>query len=283
MRPAHRAAQVLTALGAAIIMIVGALGIAAAPAQAASSSTLCRGFKDCSSKSRGNAGYAPVHRQSFWNMRAGHNCTNYVGYRLTHGGRLTDRPAGADDAHTWARAARAAGARVDRTPRVGSIAQWAAGHHGAGRTGHVAYVEAVRSDGSIVISEDQLGGTFAWRKLSKRSTAWPSAFIHFATSNGSPAGSLLWARSDQPGRIAFAGTAGEWDVPAGERAYTVSIGGPLGTPGAETFDFGTSFFRFERIKTVTTRGSTTIHVYARNTPGSRGSDTLLGVLPVTIG
>ena len=272
----------LKALGAAIVMVVCAIGVGTTPAQAASSSTLCKGFKDCAAKGRGSAGYAPVFRQSFWNMRAGHNCTNYIGYRLTHGGRLVDRPVSANDAGTWGTAARAAGIPVNRTPRVGSVAYWTSSHHGAASTGHVAYVEAVRKDGSILVSEDNLGGTFTWRKLAKSSTSWPSGFIHFKASNGSPSGTMLWARSDAPGTIKLSGTAGEWDVPAGDRQYLVSVGGPRGTAGAESFTFGTPFFRFERLKTVATRGSTTIFVYALNTPGTSGTDTLLGSRPVTI-
>lgn len=48
----------------------------------------------------------------------------------------------------WAAAARGIGVRVDTTPTVGSIA-WRA----SGRAGHVAYVTAVHSDGTIDISE----------------------------------------------------------------------------------------------------------------------------------
>lgn len=282
MRNAHRPRRALEALVAAIIMLGCVIGVGATPAQAASSSTICKGFKDCASKGRSDAGYASVFRTSFWNMRAGHNCTNYVGYRLTQTGRLADRPAGANDAGTWGRAARAAGIPVTRKPRVGSVAYWKAGYHGASKGGHVAYVEAVRKDGSIVISEDHLGGTFMWRTLRRSSTSWPSGFIQFPTSDGSPAGKMLWATPDGSGRIRFSGTAGEWDVPSGQHQYEVTVGGPRGTAGVETFSFSSPYFRFERLKTLRTRGDTSIYVYAINTTGTGGTDTLLGIRAVTI-
>jgi surface antigen len=268
-------------LGAAIIMIIGVVGAGAAPAQAASSSTLCQGFTDCAREGRGNAGYAAVHRQSFWTMLAGHNCTNYVAYRLTTG-RLSDRPPGTVDASTWGNAARKAGVPVTKKPRVGAVAWWKARKNGAGSLGHVAYVEAVRADGSILISEDNLGGTFKWRKLSKSSRGWPSGFIRFPRSSGSPSGKMLWARAGGAGQVRFSATAGESDVPDGQRTYQVSVGGPRGAAGTESFTFSTRFFRFERLKTLETRGRTSVYVYALNTPGTQGTDTLLGSRSVTI-
>ncbi|MET0446932.1 MAG: CHAP domain-containing protein [Aeromicrobium sp.] len=282
MRIAHRPRRVLEALDAATIMLGCVIGVGATPAQAASSSTICKGFKDCAREGKGSAGYASVYRQSFWNMRAGHNCTNYVGYRLTHAGRVVNRPAGANDAGTWGRAARAAGIPVGKKPRVGSVAYWKAGYHGASKGGHVAYVEKVNKNGSIVISEDHLGGTFVWRTLSKKSRSWPSGFIRFPRSNGSPSGKMLFAKPDGSGRIRFSGTAGEWDVPGGQHKYVVTVGGPRGAAGVETFTFSSPYFRFERLKTLQTRGRTTIYVYALNTPGTRGTDTLIGKRAVTI-
>jgi surface antigen len=279
-QPRHHA-RVLAAIGAAMTMIIGVIGIGATPAQAASSTTLCKGFKDCAREGRGTAGYASVYRRSFWSMRTGHNCTNYVAYRLTKG-RLTSRPPGATDAATWGRAARAAGIPVNRTPRVGDVAWWGSRRDGAGRLGHVAYVEAVRSDGSIVISQDDLGGTFSWRKLSTSSRSWPSGFIHFPRSNGSPAGRVLSVKPGGAGTIWFSASASESDVQAGQRSYLVTIGGPRGAAGVESLTFTSAYFRFDRLKTLTTRGRTTMHLYALNTPGTGGSDTLLGHQVVTI-
>lgn len=269
------------ALVAVAVVMTGGV-VSASPAQAASDTMLCRGFADCVREGRGHAGYAAVYRSSFWNMRPGHNCTNYIGYRLTRG-RLVARPAGAVDAGTWGAAARRAGIPVSRSPRVGSIAWWRPGFHGASSGGHVAYVEAVRADGSIVVSEDNLGGTFTWRLLTKKGGSWPSGFIRFPESDGSPAGQLLWARSAGAGALRLSGTANEPDVDAGGRRYLVTVGGPREQAGVESFSFTTPFFRFERLKTLATRGPTTIYLYALNTPGTGGTDRLLGSRTVAIG
>ncbi|MFC5679283.1 CHAP domain-containing protein [Aeromicrobium endophyticum] len=281
MCSAHRLARAAGALVLAIIIMVA--GVVAAPAEAASSSTtLCKGFAQCAAKGRGDAGYAPVYRGSYWNMRPGHNCTNYVAYRLTNG-RTVPRPPGADGSGTWGAAARKAGTPVSRTPRVGSVAWWKPRYHGASAGGHVAYVEAVRKDGSIVISEDHLGGTFMWRVLKRKGGAWPSGFIHFKDSDGSPSGKVLWARGEGRGAVRLSATANEPDVPAGQRDYLVTVGGPRETPGVESFRFSTEFFRFERLATLRSRGATVLYVYALNTPGTRGSDTLLGSMAVSVG
>jgi surface antigen len=279
---AHRLARATGALVVVAMMMVTTGIVVAAPAEAApSSKTLCKGFTACVSQGRGHGGYGPVHKRSFWNMRAGHNCTNYVAYRLTHG-RLVPRPPGANDSGTWGSAARKAGIPVSGTPRVGSVAWWKPRHHGASKGGHVAYVEAVRPDGSVVISEDHLGGTFMWRVLKRKGGAWPSGFIHFRESDGSPAGSLLWARGEGGGQVRLSGTASEPDVEAGQRSYLVSVGGPMGTPGVESYRFSTEFFRFERYTTLATRGPTVLFVYALNTPGTAGADRLLGTAAVSI-
>jgi surface antigen len=49
------------------------------------------------------------------------------------------------------------GAYVDTTPQVGDIAQWDAGRNGAGSAGHVAYVTAVNTNGTITITEYNWG------------------------------------------------------------------------------------------------------------------------------
>lgn len=276
----------LGALVAAIIMSICAVGVAATPAQAAptksSNKTLCKGFADCARDGRGSAGFASVYRQSFWDMRTGHNCTNYIAYRLTTKARLTDRLPDATDAGTWGKAARAAGIPVNRTPRVGSVAWWGSRKNGAGALGHVAYVEKVRRDGSILVSEDNFGGTFKWRKVSRSSRSYPSGFIHFPRANGSPSGKLLSASAAGAGRIAFSGTASESDAPSGPRNYLVTVGGPRGAAGVESFTFSSPYFRFDWLKTLKTRGATTVYLYALNTPGTAGSDTLLGQQSVTI-
>lgn len=57
------------------------------------------------------------------------------------------------DPATWATNATGIGFKVDTVARAGAIAQWNAGEQGAGAAGHVAYVERVNPDGSVVVSE----------------------------------------------------------------------------------------------------------------------------------
>ena len=59
-----------------------------------------------------------------------------------------DLPANLGNANAWARNAAARGYTVNRTPSAGAIFQTTSGWYG-----HVGYVEAVNSDGSIVVSE----------------------------------------------------------------------------------------------------------------------------------
>lgn len=113
---------------------------------------------------------------SNYNAKAGNayawgNCTWYV-YNMR-----PDIGSFWGNASSWAISARAAGYRVDNAPAVGSIAQWnpyASGHSGYG---HVAYVEAVNSDGTITISEMNVRGlgVTSRRTISASSV---SNFIH---------------------------------------------------------------------------------------------------------
>nr|WP_301539801.1 CHAP domain-containing protein [Nocardioides sp. zg-DK7169] len=110
-------------------------------------------------------------------MYAGHNCTNYVAYRLVKAGMPNVRPwSGSGNASNWGAAMSSI---TNTTPRVGAVAWWRANVPGAGSSGHVAYVEQVVSPTEIVVSEDSWGGDFHWRRITKTGTGWPSGFIHF--------------------------------------------------------------------------------------------------------
>jgi surface antigen len=252
----------------------------AAPAGALSMNVVCTGFTGCATLGRSDGGYAKVFQQSFWHMTAGHNCTNYVAYRLTHG-RLVARPPGTSSALTWGPAAVAAGIRVDDVPTVGAVAWWKAGVGGAGASGHVAYVEAVLP-GGVLISEDNLNGDFRWRLMTRTDGTWPSGFVHYPASDGSPAGRFTSVTSPQAGMLDFWGWAMDPDAADDNRTYLVTLGGPRGTPGAATFTFTSPYFRFHRMAYVSKRGPTTMYLYALNAAGTAGKDALLGQRPVTI-
>lgn len=87
-------------------------------------------------------------------------CTWYAYNRRAEIGR----PVGSfwGNASSWAYMARAAGFRVDNTPEFGAVMQ---DSYSAGGYGHVAVVEEVRGDGSIMVSEMNYAG---WNVKSTR-------------------------------------------------------------------------------------------------------------------
>jgi surface antigen len=116
-----------------------------------------------------------------------HNCTLYVAWRLEQNG--APKPTWSANAGDWWSAA--ANARtpsggveavVNGVPAVGSIADWTI----PGTDGHVAYVDAVASDGSwIQVSADNYptGGSWGnWtvqEQINRGTPAWPGHFIHY--------------------------------------------------------------------------------------------------------
>ena len=162
---------------ACALLLAVVLGVLspAAPAEA-SSRYLCTGYTECARSGHPHFGYRTAGRTMWWRMYAGHNCTNYVAYRLVRQGMSEERPwDGTGMAYNWGRANRRI---TDDTPMVGAVAWWDAGD-GVGSSGHVAYVEKVVSRRRIVISEDSWGGDFHWREISRRGGGWPTGFNHF--------------------------------------------------------------------------------------------------------
>ncbi|GLW90410.1 hypothetical protein Aglo03_12260 [Actinokineospora globicatena] len=148
----------------------------------AASTKLCTGYAGCSAAGYGDGGYGAASGTSYWGMVSGHNCTNYAAYRLIRGGVDASYLRGNGMAYQWRDQARRWGVAVNGTPARGAIAWWAANSGGSGQAGHVAYVEQV-GDGSILVSEDNYGGDFHWRRLTLGSY-YPTAFLHF---EGDPA------------------------------------------------------------------------------------------------
>lgn len=128
------------------------------------------------------SGYAPKSTNPpFTNLgNAKGNCTWYVNGRLQQLGYdpsiLSNLTSNAD---RWDDQARAAGIYMSRTPQVGAIAQW--------ESGHVAVVERVNSDGTIVISESSYspvsGSSYDYLYNTRTiSAASPSTYIHVPSS-----------------------------------------------------------------------------------------------------
>jgi subtilisin family serine protease/surface antigen len=116
----------------------------------------------------------PIYSMS--NPNAKGNCTWYANGRLRElGYSSTDLDRLVGNAADWDNQAQAAGIPISRTPTVGSIAQW--------ESNHVAVVEQVNSDGTIVISESSYWPTspHQFDYLYNRrtiSTTNPSRYIH---------------------------------------------------------------------------------------------------------
>ncbi|WP_162246457.1 CHAP domain-containing protein [Aeromicrobium sp. Root495] len=242
---------------------------------------LCTGFTQCTDRGWSDAGYRAAQPRAHWNMTPGRNCTNYVAYRLTSNGRRTARPPHTNAAHTWGSAARASGVPVTDRPQVGSIAWWESDVYPARKKGHVAYVEQVRADGSILVSEDNMNQAFSWRRV-VRGKGWPSGFLHFPTSDGSPSGKVTSVAADG-GRLDLWTAASDPDAFGRPVRYEVVLDGALDDPEAERFTFTTGFFLSHRIKTVAARGSTVVRVYVHNKRGTDGEDVVrLGTRVVSI-
>ena len=141
------------------------------------STYLCSGYAGCQAAGYGNAGYRQAASTAYWRMFTGHNCTNYVAYRLIQSGMPDVRPwEGSGNASNWGVAMASI---TDQTPTVGSVAWYKPHATPAGANGHVAYVEQVISDTEIIVSEDYWGGDFYWRRVTKSGGGWPTGFIHF--------------------------------------------------------------------------------------------------------
>jgi len=179
-----------------------------APRAEATSTLLCKGFAACAKAGYSNFGYSAVYKQMWWRMYAGHNCTNYVAYRMVKNGMSTTRPwSGSGDARNWGVVF---ASKTNQKPKVGSIAWWS--------SNHVAYVQQVIDADTIVVSEDHWGGDFDWRMIRRAGGGWPTGFIHLKderlTATAAPR--ITGApKVDTP----LAATSGSWNLPGAAYSY----------------------------------------------------------------
>lgn len=175
---------------------IGALGLSAAlvlpSASAASAATLPKPW-DCgpvaSMECLSFSGYAgePDAFLDGWGtpVNNGHNCVNYVAYRLASagfGGHLQGNASAWDD---YARDHD--GFVVDGTPAVSAVAHWDT----AGRN-HVAWVDDVVTDEAgtvtaLLVSDSNWSSADGGRRtISPGSDDWPDNFIHVEGVSGTP-------------------------------------------------------------------------------------------------
>ncbi|KRC63842.1 hypothetical protein ASE12_03115 [Aeromicrobium sp. Root236] len=266
--------------------------LVAAPSSAATpkpTSTICKGFSACESAGRSTHGYAPVYKQSYWYMLTGHNCTNYVAYRLTHNGRMTSRPEGTDDGGTWGTQAAKVGIPVATTPKVGDIAWWPRNYHGVGSLGHVAYVERVYSDGSVLISEDSYQDTFYYKRVYRGNAYWPKGFIRYPSADGSPTGRFSATATNRPGddnlTIKTSGFVTDPDVVVADptvarESLRVEIIGIEGTSLQWSKTYANSVYAYWNQPFSVPQGVYTVTYTALNE--NLGSDTVLGTKTVRV-
>lgn len=154
----------------ALLGLIVSLAVQVPTAQA-SSTLLCKGFTQCEAAGYSSFGYGPTNYQKmWWRMYAGHNCTNYMAYRMIKAGMPTQRPwSGSGDARNWGVVFKS---KTNQTPMVGSVAWWS--------SNHVAYVQRIVDANTIIISEDHYRGDFDWRTITRAGGGWPTGFIHLA-------------------------------------------------------------------------------------------------------
>jgi surface antigen len=144
-------------LGMAMLAVVVALGRAGSPAS--STATVTRAVPAADAAEHAYP-YESTTRVGPWGFTTRH-AADYIAWRFFERdvsfSATMPGPNGSvarfGDPATWATHAAGLGFKVDNVARAGAIAQWNAGEQGAGGAGHVAYVERVNPDGSVVVSE----------------------------------------------------------------------------------------------------------------------------------
>ncbi|MFJ9313990.1 CHAP domain-containing protein [Pimelobacter simplex] len=176
-------------------------------APSAGTTYLCAGYAPCIKAGYSDSGYGAVNGKMYWNMYSGHNCTNYVAYRMIKAGGPATRPwSGGGNASEWGKFL---SSMTDQVPNVGAVAWWGRYSNGSGSAGHVAYVERVVSATEIIISEDSWGGTFHWRSITKSSGRWPTGFIHIVDKKVGATARPVVSGTPKVG-VALKTTAGSW-------------------------------------------------------------------------
>lgn len=111
-----------------------------------------------------------------WGMYT-RECVSYTAFKVWQSGRHMPYWGGRGNANQWDDNAYADGIPIDSNPRAGDVAVSNAGYYG-----HVMYVEAVRPNGDIYISEYNFDWTGRYSERTITKSVWQSQgfkFIHF--------------------------------------------------------------------------------------------------------
>jgi surface antigen len=177
--------------------LVAGLGLVVSATQA-SAATMVRECKASNISCISHSGYNGASVWGFPVGATGNNCVNYAAYRLSRNGLPVVQGLGSGG--SWAATAKAKGYRVDRTPAVGSIAQWNYGSSYAPTQGHVGYVEEVTAS-YIVISDSAWSGYSSRWRVPVGDRNWPSNFIHFKDQAFQPTPSGTFVQVRETGAI----------------------------------------------------------------------------------
>ena len=155
--------------------LVAALTVVLTPATAHAETTLCSG-SSFSQTAKCDPAWAVNMTFMHWRMYAGHNCTNYVAWRLSVDGVPQPKYL-LGNARDWAPRAKRHGVPVNTTPAVGAVGSW------PGRN-HVVYIDEVRAD-SLLITEDSYSSKRYRKYISYPGERnYPTQFIHFRGAPG---------------------------------------------------------------------------------------------------
>lgn len=146
-------------------------GLSLVPMSAHAETTLCVGTS-VKSTMKCDPGWAANMMFMHWRMYRGHNCTNYVAYRLGRDG-VPEPSYLLGNASSWAGRAAKHGVPVDKTPEVGAVGAW------SGRN-HVVYVDQVGSDWLLLTEDSFSQKRFRRFIVNKGESNYPTKFIHFA-------------------------------------------------------------------------------------------------------
>jgi surface antigen len=109
------------------------------------------------------------------------DCTNYVAWRLMFNGMPEPQVPQLGGAGQWDHYARLQGIPVNSTPAVGAVAQWSANDY------HVAWVEQIYGDGTLLVSESDWPGASHWLDYRRLNVSQVENFIHINDGATTPA------------------------------------------------------------------------------------------------